>query len=230
MSRPRWPRYRPNVRSVFLFTWDVERSPMRDALAFADFDLSVYPIRDGRLLSPIVAPPQLAILEPEPERPVPPLLRELDQHPVVGRVPTLLVLDIQWVSSADRMPIHDFVLRGFRPSEALARAYRAMGTPERRPAREPLRLGRLTVDLDGFVVAVDGAPVALTSQEFALLAHLIQHPGRVQSRDVLLTRVWGRSYLGGARTVDIHVRRLRAKIGPAADSLQTVRGVGYKWA
>lgn len=202
---------------------------MRDALAFADFTLSVHDIRDGRLVCPLVTPPQLAILEPEPERPVAGLIASLHQHPVVGRVPHLVVLDVQWLSSAERMPIHDFIVRGFRPSEALARAHRAIGPGERRAARAPIRNGTLAVDLDGFVATIDDARLGLTPQEFALLAHLVQHPGRVQGRDALLTRVWGRSYLGGARTVDIHVRRLRAKLGPMAECLQTVRGVGYKW-
>jgi DNA-binding response OmpR family regulator len=75
---------------------------------------------------------------------------------------------------------------------------------------------------------VDGRSIDLTHQEFALLRYLAQHRGRVFTRDQLLSRVWGVDYYGGSRTVDIHVRRLRMKLGAASKPIQTVRGVGYK--
>jgi DNA-binding response OmpR family regulator len=76
-------------------------------------------------------------------------------------------------------------------------------------------------------VFVDGRPIALTAKEFALLAYLCERRGKVLSREHLLARVWGNRYEGGPRTVDIHVRRLRAKLGEALP-LETLRGSGYK--
>jgi DNA-binding response OmpR family regulator len=86
----------------------------------------------------------------------------------------------------------------------------------------------MCIDLAGHEVTVDGRKIDLTHQEFALLRFLSQHRGRVFSREQLLNRVWGVNYYGGSRTVDIHVRRLRMKLGSVADPIETVRGAGYK--
>jgi DNA-binding response OmpR family regulator len=81
----------------------------------------------------------------------------------------------------------------------------------------------------GYEVSVGGRRLDLTHQEFELLRFLAQHRGRVFTRDQLLQKVWGYQYTGGTRTVDIHVRRLRAKLGPMQSALiATVRHVGYK--
>jgi DNA-binding response OmpR family regulator len=84
------------------------------------------------------------------------------------------------------------------------------------------------LDLAAHEVAVDGLATILTHQEFALLKFLASHRGRVFSRQQLLERVWGVNYYGGSRTVDIHVRRLRMKLGKDNLPIETVRGVGYK--
>jgi DNA-binding response OmpR family regulator len=91
---------------------------------------------------------------------------------------------------------------------------------------ERVKMGGLVVDHAAHEVTKDGVRVTLTAKEYALLTHFLQNRGRVLSRDALLTRVWGRAYSGGARTVDIHVRRLRAKLGDALP-LETLRGSGY---
>jgi len=88
-------------------------------------------------------------------------------------------------------------------------------------------MGGLVIDRAAHEVSVDGRRVTLTAKEFALLAFLAANRGRVYSRDVLLARVWGARYEGGARTVDIHVRRVREKLGDALP-LETLRGAGYK--
>jgi DNA-binding response OmpR family regulator len=85
------------------------------------------------------------------------------------------------------------------------------------------------MNLASYQVAISGETLYLTYKEFELLRFLMTHRGRVFSRDGLLRHVWGEEYLGGTRTVDVHIRRLRAKIGPQFDELiQTVRNVGYK--
>jgi DNA-binding response OmpR family regulator len=86
----------------------------------------------------------------------------------------------------------------------------------------------LTVDVDRHVVKVDGEDVKLTAKEFLLLQYLMQHRGRVLSRDLLLSDVWSYSYTGGTRTVDVHVRRLREKVPMLADAIVTVKQFGYK--
>ena len=92
-----------------------------------------------------------------------------------------------------------------------------------------IEVGRLVIDQEKYEVRVDDSPVMLTFQEYELLRFLAANTDRTFTRDALLHRVWGYDYLGGTRTVDVHVTRLRAKLGtPAADLLQTVRGVGYR--
>ncbi len=94
-----------------------------------------------------------------------------------------------------------------------------------------VRLGPLVLDVDSYAVTVSGRPLDLTYKEFELLRYLAERPGRVFTRPTLLREVWGYDFYGGTRTVDVHVRRLRAKLGPEHESLvETVRGVGYRAA
>ena len=93
-----------------------------------------------------------------------------------------------------------------------------------------IRAGELTIDPDTYAAKLKGRPLDLTYKEFELLKFLAQHPGRVFTRDQLLREVWGYDYFGGTRTVDVHVRRLRAKLGAEHESMiGTVRQVGYKF-
>jgi DNA-binding response OmpR family regulator len=89
----------------------------------------------------------------------------------------------------------------------------------------------MTLNLATYQVLVGGEPVDFTYLEYALLSFLVRHPGHTFSRDSLLQHVWGFDYYGGSRTVDVHVRRIRAKLGAElAQHLETVRGVGYLWS
>jgi DNA-binding response OmpR family regulator len=93
-----------------------------------------------------------------------------------------------------------------------------------------IRAGELAIDPDTYAAKLKGRPLDLTYKEFELLKFLAQHPGRVFTRDQLLREVWGYDYFGGTRTVDVHVRRLRAKLGSEYESMiGTVRQVGYKF-
>ena len=91
-----------------------------------------------------------------------------------------------------------------------------------------VRYGSITIDSGRHVVTVDGQEVRLTAKEFLLLLYLVQHRGRVLSRDLLLTDVWGYQYTGGTRTVDVHIRRLREKVPVLADAIETIKQFGYK--
>lgn len=131
--------------------------------------------------------------------------------------------------------IDDLVLDTVAPAELEARlrivAARLAATREV-PDTEPeqIRSGELHIDEATFTVKLRGRPLDLTFKEFELLRFLAQHPGRVFTRPVLLQEVWGYDYYGGTRTVDVHVRRLRAKLGIEHESLiGTVRNVGYRF-
>ena len=124
----------------------------------------------------------------------------------------------------------DFFVRGGASDELLARV-RAMVWPgEEASTQELVRIGDLTVNLATYQAQMHGAPIDFTYLEYALFAFLVTHPGRTYSREVLLRRVWGTDYYGGSRTVDVHVRRIRSKIGgELSERLETVRNVGYLW-
>jgi DNA-binding response OmpR family regulator len=99
------------------------------------------------------------------------------------------------------------------------------------PVEGDIRLGRLALSTDTYQVTVDARPLDLTYKEFELLRFLASRPGRVFTRAALLREVWGYDFYGGTRTVDVHIRRLRAKLGPEHEHLiETVRGVGYRAA
>jgi DNA-binding response OmpR family regulator len=95
---------------------------------------------------------------------------------------------------------------------------------------QEISAGELAIDASGYTARLRGRPIDLTYKEFELLKYLVQHPGRVFTRAQLLQEVWGYDYYGGTRTVDVHVRRLRAKLGPEHEQLiGTVRNVGYRF-
>jgi DNA-binding response OmpR family regulator len=123
----------------------------------------------------------------------------------------------------------DYITKPFSPRELTARIKAVLRRTETRPVEEELRLGDVVVRRDAREVTVAGEPVELTSKEFELLACLADNAGIVLSRDKLLDRVWGFSYPGGTRTVDVHIAQLRRKLGRPSLIL-TVRGAGYKVA
>ena len=121
----------------------------------------------------------------------------------------------------------DYITKPFSPREVVARIKSVVRRSSLISIDEaPLVLGPVAVDLVSRRVTVEGEPVQLTATEFDLLAHLMQHPGRVFSREQLLSEVWGYAAVVGTRTVDVHVAQVRAKLGDASP-IRTVRGVGY---
>ena len=121
----------------------------------------------------------------------------------------------------------DYVPKPFSPRELVARIKAILRRAEPQPNELVLRLGDVSVDLEGREAHVDGRSIELTAKEFDLLAYFLECPGIVLSRDRLLDRVWGMSYPGGTRTVDVHVGQLRRKLD-RPELIRTVRGAGYK--
>ena len=125
----------------------------------------------------------------------------------------------------------DYVTKPFSPRELTARVaalLRRVRRPAGGPAGAPLVYGPLTIDVERHAVEVDGTAVRLTAKEFLLLQYLVEHRGRVLSRDRLLTDVWGYQYTGGTRTVDVHIRRLREKVPFLAGAIATIKQFGYR--
>jgi DNA-binding response OmpR family regulator len=157
-------------------------------------------------------------------------LVRLRAAPALAEVPTLVAVTVAAIHRLEPGDgFDDFVLHPFVPAELYARLRRVEWRRSEFAGSERIKFGEVVIDVAAHEVTVAGRPVELTQQEFSLLRFLAEHRGRVFSRDQLLGRVWGVDYYGGSRTVDIHVRRLRMKLGAGpARALQTVRGVGYK--
>jgi DNA-binding response OmpR family regulator len=123
----------------------------------------------------------------------------------------------------------DWMLPTAQPAEVETRLRLARDHHAGESRGRAANIGDLSIDEDTYIVRLRGQPLDLTYREFELLKFLAQHPGRVFTRGQLLQEVWGYDYFGGTRTVDVHIRRLRAKLGAEHESLiGTVRGVGYK--
>jgi DNA-binding response OmpR family regulator len=146
-------------------------------------------------------------------------------------VPAIVIVERQ---SLERHPWHEVADELLFPGAPAAEIEVRLRMLRRRAGGSGgsvLRLGPLAIDIDTYRVTAGGRPLDLTFKEFELLRYLALHPGRVFTRPALLREVWGYDFYGGTRTVDVHVRRLRAKLGPEHEHLiETVRSVGYRAA
>jgi DNA-binding response OmpR family regulator len=156
-------------------------------------------------------------------------LKTLRDLPPLSSTPALIAVTVQRLSSLDHRAADDFVLVPVVPAELYARLRQLDWRFASFKSDEVIKVGDLTIDLAGYEAHLRDRKLELTHQEFELLKYLAQHRGKVWTREQLLSKVWGYRYFGGTRTVDIHVRRLRAKMGAPADQMiETVRNVGYK--
>jgi len=151
-----------------------------------------------------------------------------DEGPLV-EVPILIAVTVARLPSLDfSVGFDDFVLMPIVPAELYARMRQLDWRTATFGSDEILKIDELVIDIAGYEVRLGGRRIELTHQEFELLRYLGQHRGRVFTREALLERAWGYRYAGGTRTVDIHVRRVRSKLGDAGSLIETVRNVGYK--
>lgn len=147
-----------------------------------------------------------------------------------GFIPMLLVQDAEKLSSL-HMPTqgkNDFIVSAATVSEFEMRCTLLLWPGEESAPADIVSVDNMTINLATYQVYIDDKPVDLTLMEYSLLSFLATHPSRAYSRETLLHRVWGFEYCGGTRTVDVHIRRVRSKVGPqVASHIVTIRGVGY---
>ncbi len=147
-----------------------------------------------------------------------------DSAPILLVVPESQMADLH----LPIRPTCDFICDTASDAEYAVRMRHLLWPGEETSDDDVVKVDELTVNLATYQVRVDDTPIDLTYMEYSLLAFMVTHPGRAYSRETLLRRVWGFDYCGGSHTVDVHVRRIRAKLGPLASShIETVRGVGY---
>ena len=147
------------------------------------------------------------------------------------RLPTLLALEAVALGQYDpAINPDDFIVAPLDAAELLARVGQIVFRRSGRNTEQAIRVGELSIDLQSYEVSMAGRRISLTYKEFQLLTLLASHPGRVYTREALLNQVWGYDYLGGTRTVDVHIRRLRAKVeDPDHLFVETIWNVGYRF-
>lgn len=176
--------------------------------------------------------PDLIVLKDSlPGEDCPAILRRLRTEPSTAAIPVILTMAPEGAPGAFGavdVEADDRLVRPFGMMEMVARVEAVLRRAETQPDSR-LRFGGLVLDPAEHTVTADGAPVALTSKEFELLRQFLSRPGAVFSRERLLDRVWGEDHAGTSRTVDVHIRTLRVKLGPYGQYIDTIRGVGYRW-
>ena len=177
-----------------------------------------------------IAPPQVIVLDGRDRlEGAYACLKKLRARPELSGTPALVTVTTSRLPSLDFRAADDFLLWPVVPAEMYARLRQLDWRFAAFASEERIKLGDLLIDLAGHEAHLRDRKLELTHQEFKLLKFLAQQPGKVFTREQLLSRVWGYRFYGGSRTVDIHVRRLRAKLGVgAAQLIETVRSVGYK--
>jgi len=154
------------------------------------------------------------------------------RQPEPGSPPLLALVSGAQLTDLERRDelFDDFCLSPFHPTELEARVRHLLWRVGGGVRQEMIEYRELALNLETYQASIAARPLDLTYMEYELLKFLAQNPGKVFTREMLLNRVWGYEYYGGARTVDVHVRRLRAKLGEEhAGLIQTVRSVGYRF-
>ena len=219
----------PDVASLIKHTLEQNRQLHVDLVSSGDAALKAAGERTPDLVILDLNLPVLSGIE---------VCRILRMRPGTERVPIIMLT--ARATENDRVigldvGADDYISKPFSPRELAARVRamlrRGTGSGGAKDAAAPMvyRGARLHADFDAIAVTVDGAPVRLTRREFDLLRHLIDHRNRVQSRDRLLERVWGYDAAAETRAVDVHIGRLRAKLGAAGRQIETVVGLGYRF-
>ncbi|MCF0135501.1 MAG: response regulator transcription factor [Lachnospiraceae bacterium] len=159
------------------------------------------------------------------------VLRRLRKNPETAQIPVIMATakgtEVDKIQSLD-LGADDYLVKPFGMMEMVSRVKAVLRRCAPVSAGRLLRAGNLVVNLDEHSVLAEGQPVSLTLKEYDLLVLFLQNPGMVFSREQLMSRVWDTDYLGETRTVDMHIRTLRQKLGACSDCIETVRGVGYR--
>ena len=159
------------------------------------------------------------------------LLRFLRENPATVRVPVIMAtakgMEYDKVQSLD-LGADDYLVKPFGMMEMVSRVKAILRRCRPAPVQHILKSDGLTVNLDEHTVTADSERVQLTYKEFELLRLFLSHPGVAFTRDQLFSEIWGEDYIGETRTVDMHIRTLRQKLGKYGARIETVRGVGYR--
>jgi DNA-binding response OmpR family regulator len=146
------------------------------------------------------------------------------------KIPLIVLADEKDALELDfSLGISDFIVKPYSLREIEARLRLALWNQDRPTDANTIKVQNLVINTTRYEVRVGGSPITMTLKEYELLKHLVAHSGRVFTRAELLDSIWGYDYYGGMRTVDVHIRRLRSKLGLMGNCISTLRGVGYRF-
>ncbi|HET6385769.1 MAG TPA: response regulator transcription factor [Armatimonadota bacterium] len=176
--------------------------------------------------------PEVLIVDAQKDASPAKVCRQIRREDELKDLPLIVIVAPAHLADlSPKIGLDDFVLGQPRPGEMAGRVRLALWRTNRAADEDLLRVRDMVMNLASYEVTVRGVPVELTYKEYELLKFLAMNPGRVYTRENLLNRVWGFDFYGGTRTVDVHIRRIRSKIGDQHESLiQTVRNVGYRFS
>ena len=159
------------------------------------------------------------------------ILKRLRSQPETFRIPIIMATakgsEFDKIQSLD-LGADDYLVKPFGMMEMVSRVKAVLRRCQNAPVKHVLRMDSLVMNLDEHTVTVDGERVTLTYKEFEVLKLFMTNPGMVFTRDQLFTKVWGMDHLAESRTVDMHIRTLRQKLGRYGEKIETVRNVGYR--
>jgi DNA-binding response OmpR family regulator len=216
------------MQKVLLLYQTEGASVLRQDLSSLDFDVEAVTLRDAEAA---MMDPGVDVMVMEAASNLEETKHLLESQARPSRAPLLLVMRQEQLMGLDATwPVDDFVVLPVAHDELLLRVRRSIWRKTGIDTANVLRKDDLMLDLANYKVFVAEQPVTLTFKEFELLRFLMTNRGKVFTREALLNRVWGYEYFGGARTVDVHIRRLRAKIETGNTVyIETVRNVGYRF-
>lgn len=215
------------MRSVFLVTRHPEVARLAPALERANFSAAA--ITPERLAADDVAPARDVVILDFRDIPAAAFSILSQQYSEAGVVLMAMVSPEQMDRISADLPIEDFMVAPGTAQELIRRIERALWRRHGIDSENFVRCGALAIDLSNYRVTVGNESLVMTFKEYELLRFLAMNAGRVFTREQLLNRVWGYDYFGGARTVDVHIRRIRSKIEIHGHAfIETVRNVGYR--
>ncbi len=219
------------MRRILLVNATEDLQPLVRELQEAGHDVSTCPSGDAPARLKADDPPDMVLISLVNETNDEPARELLAGEPLPDQTVSIALLPREQVESFDYdLPVDDFIVWPATTTELIARLHRAFWRRTGIDSGNAMRCGDLVMDLSSYRVFVSGRPVDLTFKEYELLRVLAGHPDRVFTRDALLNQVWGYEFYGGARTVDVHIRRLRSKLEDATHTfIETVRNVGYRF-
>lgn len=160
------------------------------------------------------------------------LLKKMKQFPKLQQIPVIMAtakgMEFDKIQCLD-LGADDYLVKPFGIMEFVSRVKAVLRRCQKKQTSHLLQMEDLTVNLDEYTVSIQGQRVTLTYKEFELLRLFLSHPGMVFTREQLFSRVWNMEYMGDSRTLDVHIRTLRQKLGVYGMHIETVRNVGYRW-